>query len=144
MADGNTTSAITLTLRDVNNNPVAGQVALFSTTLKDTTFGTVTDNQDGTYTATLKGTKSGNAQISVTLNGKAFAVAPVTVKLTADSSNLDQDKSSLTAAPLSIVANDTATSSLTLTLKDGNDNPFRTDCAVQYHARRNHLQWRDG
>ncbi|HGZ0736254.1 TPA: invasin domain 3-containing protein, partial [Escherichia coli] len=83
VADGNTTSAITLTLRDVNNNPVAGQVALFSTTLKDTTFGTVTDNQDGTYTATLKGTKSGNAQISVTLNGKAFAVAPVTVKLTA-------------------------------------------------------------
>ncbi|WP_368939028.1 hypothetical protein, partial [Morganella morganii] len=68
-------------------------------------------------------TKSGNAQISVTLNGKAFAVAPVTVRLTADSSNLDKDKSSLTAAPLSIVANDTATSSLTLTLKDGNDNP---------------------
>ena len=123
VADGNTTSAITLTLRDVNNNPVAGQTALFSTTLKDTTFSGVTDNQDGTYTATLKGTKSGNAQISVTLNGKAFAVAPVTVRLTADSSNLDKDKSSLTAAPLSIVANDTATSSLTLTLKDGNDNP---------------------
>ncbi|MEM8017616.1 invasin domain 3-containing protein, partial [Morganella morganii] len=96
---------------------------LFITCLADTTFSSVIDNQDGTYTATLKGTKSGNAQISVTLNGKAFAVAPVTVKLTADSSNLDQDKSSLTAAPLSIVANDTATSSLTLTLKDGNDNP---------------------
>ena len=123
VADGNTTSAITLTLRDVNNNPVAGQTALFTTGLQGTTFGTVTDNQDGTYTATLKGTKSGNAQISVTLNGKAFAVAPVTVKLTPDSSNLDKDKSSLTAVPLSIVANDSTTSALTLTLKDANDNP---------------------
>ncbi|WP_348273291.1 Ig-like domain-containing protein, partial [Klebsiella pneumoniae] len=122
VADGNTTSAITLTLRDVNNNPVAGQVALFSTTLKDTTFGTVTDNQDGTYTATLKGKTAGDAVIKVTVGGNALEVAPVTVKLTADSSNLDNDKSVLEAAPLSIVADDATESTLKLTLKDVNGN----------------------
>ncbi|MEM8366700.1 invasin domain 3-containing protein, partial [Morganella morganii] len=66
---------------------------LFSTGLADTTFSTVTDNLDGTYTGTLKGTKSGDALLKVTVNGTVLEVAPVTVKLTADSSNLDKDKS---------------------------------------------------
>ncbi|MEM7927887.1 invasin domain 3-containing protein, partial [Morganella morganii] len=93
------------------------------TTLANTTFGTVKDNQDGTYTATLKGKTAGDAEIKVTVGGNALEVAPVTVKLTADSSNLDKDKSVLTATPLTIVANNTATSALKLTLKDANDNP---------------------
>ncbi|WP_220457058.1 Ig-like domain-containing protein, partial [Morganella morganii] len=44
------------------------------------------------------------------------------MKLTADSSKLDKDKSVLTADPLTIVANDTTTSALKLTLKDVNGN----------------------
>ncbi|GAA0341638.1 hypothetical protein GCM10009131_21200 [Morganella psychrotolerans] len=122
LTDNTETSALTLTLRDVNGNPVSGQTTLFSTTLADTSFSTVTDNQDGTYTATLKGTKSGDAKISVTLSGNTFAVAPVTVKLTADGGNLSEAKSSLAADPVTIVANNTATSTLTLTLKDMNGN----------------------
>ncbi|WP_202906382.1 beta strand repeat-containing protein, partial [Morganella psychrotolerans] len=122
LADNTDTSTLTLTLKDVNDNPVSGQIALFSTTLADTTFSTVMDNQDGTYSATLKGTKAGDAQISVTLNGNTFAVAPVTVKLTADGGNLSEAKSSLAADPVTIVANNTATSTLTLTLKDMNGN----------------------
>ncbi|MEM7927886.1 invasin domain 3-containing protein, partial [Morganella morganii] len=82
----------------------------------------VTDNHDGTYTATLKGTKAGDALLKVTVNGVVLEVAPVTVTLTADSSNLDKDKSSLTAAPLTIVANNTTTSEVKLTLKDANGN----------------------
>ena len=57
---------------------------LFSTGLADTTFSTVKDNQDGTYTATLKGTKAGNALLKVTVNGAMLEVAPVTVKLIGD------------------------------------------------------------
>ncbi|MEM7863028.1 Ig-like domain-containing protein, partial [Morganella morganii] len=49
-------------------------------------------------------------------------MAPVTVTLTADNGNLDKDKSVLEAAPLSIVANGTAESTLKLTLKDVNGN----------------------
>ncbi|MEM7998065.1 invasin domain 3-containing protein [Morganella morganii] len=123
MANNTATSEVTLTLKDAYDNPVAGQTVLFSTTLANTTFGTVTDNHDGTYTATLKGTKAGDAEIKVTVGGNVLEVASVTVKLTADSSNLDKDKSVLTATPLTIVANNTATSALKLTLKDANDNP---------------------
>ncbi|MEM7924075.1 invasin domain 3-containing protein, partial [Morganella morganii] len=77
-----------------------------------------TDNQDGTYTATLKGKTAGDAVLKVTVNGAVLTVAPVTVKLTADSGNLDKDQSVLEASPLTIVANDTTTSALKLTLKD--------------------------
>ncbi|MEM8445277.1 Ig-like domain-containing protein, partial [Morganella morganii] len=69
VADGATESVLTLTLKDVNDNPVTGQTVLFSTGLADTTFSTVTDNLDGTYTGTLKGTKSGDALLKVTVNG---------------------------------------------------------------------------
>ncbi|NGE24272.1 hypothetical protein G5637_37190, partial [Klebsiella pneumoniae] len=109
VANNTATSSLTLTLKDVNDNPVIGQTVLFSTDLADTTFSAVKDNQDGTYTATLKGTKAGDALLKVTVNGAVLDVAPVTVTLTADSGNLDKNKSSLTAAPLSIVANNTAT-----------------------------------
>ncbi|WP_214051623.1 Ig-like domain-containing protein, partial [Morganella morganii] len=86
------------------------------------TFSGVTDNQDGTYTATLKGKTAGDAVLKVTVNGAVLTVAPVTVKLTADSGNLDKDQSVLEASPLTIVANDTTTSALKLTLKDANGN----------------------
>ncbi|MEM8017469.1 Ig-like domain-containing protein, partial [Morganella morganii] len=64
----------------------------------------------------------GDALLKVTVNGAELEVAPVTVKLTADSSNLDKNKSVLTADPLTIVANNTTTSALKLTLKDANGN----------------------
>ncbi|MEM8039164.1 Ig-like domain-containing protein, partial [Morganella morganii] len=99
---------------DANGNLVSGQTVLFSTTLANTTFGTVTDNQDGTYTATLKGKTAGDAVIKVTVGGNPLDVAPVTVTLTPDSTNLDKNKSSLTAVPLSIVADDTSVSDLKL------------------------------
>ncbi|MEM8313204.1 invasin domain 3-containing protein, partial [Morganella morganii] len=123
VANNTATSALTLTLKDVNGNLVPGQTVLFSTGLADTTFSTVKDNQDGTYTATLKGTKAGNALLKVTVNGAMLEVAPVTVKLIGDQDNLDKGKSALTADPLTIVANNTTTSLVKLTLKDVNDNP---------------------
>ncbi|MEM8038888.1 Ig-like domain-containing protein, partial [Morganella morganii] len=51
VANNTATSSLTLTLKDVNDNPVIGQTVLFSTDLADTTFSAVKDNQDGTYTS---------------------------------------------------------------------------------------------
>ncbi|MEM8399008.1 Ig-like domain-containing protein, partial [Morganella morganii] len=63
VANNTTTSEVKLTLKDANGNLVSGQTVLFSTTLANTTFGTVNDNQDGPYTATLKGKTAGAAEI---------------------------------------------------------------------------------
>ena len=69
---------------------MSGQTVLFSTTLGGTTFSGVTDNQDGTYTATLKGKTAGDAALKVTVNGTELPVSQVTVTLTPDSTNLDK------------------------------------------------------
>ncbi|WP_395756041.1 Ig-like domain-containing protein [Edwardsiella ictaluri] len=121
VANGVAKSLLTLTLKDGNGNPIDGQTVTFSSTLANTTFGSVTDNHDGTYSAELAGTTAGAAAVSAQLNGQPFAVSPASVTLTADAP--DAAQSTLTAAPTTIVANGLAKSLLTLTLKDGNGNP---------------------
>ncbi|MHC2598873.1 adhesin/invasin [Kluyvera sp. 1366] len=123
VADGADGSVITLTLRDRNDNAVSGQAVAFVSSLNDSAFGSVLDHGDGTYTATLTGTKSGRSSITVTIDGKAFAVTATDVTLMADSAHLDGTKSTLSASESSIVANGNATSILRLVLKDRNDNP---------------------
>ncbi|HAS8353859.1 TPA: hypothetical protein I7721_22620, partial [Vibrio vulnificus] len=88
VADDTKTSAITLTLKDVNNNPAPGQAVTFATTLDNnkTTISATTDNGDGTYSATIKGTLAGKAPVTVKVGGESFAVTGKTVTLAADSS----------------------------------------------------------
>ncbi|EOY5726390.1 invasin domain 3-containing protein, partial [Enterobacter cloacae] len=119
-ADGTDAATLTLTLKDTNNNPVPGQTVAFLSSLSNSAAGPVTDNHDGSYTASLTGTTSGTTTVTVTVGGSAFSVtaAGVTLKPGAPVAA----NSTLTASPLSIVADNTATSALTLTLKDANNN----------------------
>ncbi|HEX4662243.1 MAG TPA: invasin domain 3-containing protein [Candidatus Saccharimonadales bacterium] len=123
VADDTETSSITLTLKDVNNNLVSGQNVQFISSLTGTTVDSVIDNGDGSYSALLKGTKAGITSVTVTVNGAALSTTAAQVTLTADASNLDAGKSSMNATPVTIVANNTETSSVTLLLKDVNNNP---------------------
>lgn len=69
-ADGTTTSTITVQLKDTNGNNLtaSGGTIVLATTLGS--LGGVTDNQDGTYAATLtSSTTTGTATISGTLAG---------------------------------------------------------------------------
>ncbi|MEM8038744.1 invasin domain 3-containing protein, partial [Morganella morganii] len=122
VADGSTESALKLILKDKFGNNIPSQGVEFKSDLTGSTVSTTTENPDGTYSATLTGTKSGDAKITIVLNGKAFAVAPVIVKLTADSTNPDGGKSAMSAAPATIVANNSQESVLKLILRDANDN----------------------
>ena len=72
-ADGTTTSTITVQLKDANGNNLtaSGGTVLLTTTLG--TLSAVTDNGNGTYTATLtSATTAGTATISGTLAGTAI------------------------------------------------------------------------
>jgi adhesin/invasin len=120
VADGQTTSLVTLVLKDANNNPVTGETVAFSTSLG--TVSNATETTPGTYTATLtSATAAGTATVTATAGGNALSGLSATVDFVAGS--VDESKSSLTANPVSIVADGASTSALTLTLKDANNNP---------------------
>lgn len=73
-ADGSSTSTITVLLRDAFGNTLTagGATVVLSTTLG--TLGAVTDNGNGTYSATLtSSTTAGTATISGTVNGAAIS-----------------------------------------------------------------------
>lgn len=117
-ADGVDYSIITLILKDSFGNTIDGQVVNFISSLSNTTVSSVTDNGSGSYTAKLTGIKTGNTQITVTVNGVPFAISPVTISLVAGSpkqinSDIVVDKASYVAGgPVQV----------TVTLKDAQGN----------------------
>ncbi|WP_109963482.1 invasin domain 3-containing protein [Edwardsiella piscicida] len=123
VANGTEAAALMLTLKDVNGNLISGQrIAFISSENTGITVSSATDEGNGRYTATLRGTRAGITQVSVTIDGTPLAVHAARVTLTADSSNPNADKSILEANPSRIVANGVDAATLTLTLKDINDN----------------------
>ncbi|MFB2119968.1 filamin/ABP280 repeat domain-containing protein [Parapedobacter sp. 2B3] len=124
--DGNST--ITVQLKDAAGNNLAasaGTVAL-STTIG--TLGTVTDNNNGTYTATLTSTATGTATITGTLDGIPItddatvmigpgAVAVATTTITAVPTSMTTDGSSIITVQLKDAAgNNLAASAGTVAL----------------------------
>ncbi|MGL4381137.1 MAG: Ig-like domain-containing protein, partial [Vibrio sp.] len=129
VANNSDSSLLTLTLKDANNNLVSGQVVQFTSTLANVTFSSVTGN-NGVYTATLTGTTAGTATVGVTVGGATFNITNVSVELTADSTSLDATKSTLSSTKDLISADDTETTTLTLQLKDVNNNPVPDQAVV--------------
>jgi adhesin/invasin len=123
-ADGSSTSVITVQLRDQasTNWTTGGDAVTLATTLG--TLSAVTDNADGTYTATLTaGTASGAARITGTLNAVAIT-DDATVLLTAGAASAGN--STISALPILLGADGSSTSLITVQLKDTNDNELTT------------------
>ncbi|MCC5942507.1 MAG: hypothetical protein JJU37_13285, partial [Balneolaceae bacterium] len=121
LADGSSTSEITVTLRDENDDPVT--TGGFDVELATTagSLGDITDNGDGTYTATLtSSTEEEIATITGTLEGVDIADdAEVEFFLPQPSPEF----TTITANPTSIDADGESTSAITVTLRDENDEP---------------------
>ncbi|MDN8599682.1 invasin domain 3-containing protein [Citrobacter sp. S2-9] len=131
-ADDMESSSLILTLRDTFGNAISGQGSSLTLELKDSEGNAPTDGgvtvtslteiaTPGTYTATLKGKVSGDWIIIPKLSGNAIGEISATVTLTSGTVP-DGVLSTLTASPTSIIANNTAMSTLTFTAKDENGN----------------------
>lgn len=124
LADGATTSTITVQLIDLNGHFVtkSGGAVVLSTT--HGVLGAVTDNNNGTYTATLTSdTAAGTATISGTLVGSAITDT-ATVAMTAGAASLVT--STIETQFSSLVADGVTTSVITVQLKDANGNNLTT------------------
>jgi adhesin/invasin len=121
-ADGTSTSAIIVTLRDASG--VALTASGGTVTLGATGVGTlsgVTDQLDGTYTATLTAPVAvGSAVVTASLGGSPLTHAsnPATVQFIAGAASLTQ--STLTASPATVGPN--GSSLVTVQLEDSNGN----------------------
>ena len=124
VANGITTSTITVQLKDANGNDLTlggDTVALFTTL---GSLGSISDNGDGTYTATLtSSTTAGTAIVTGSLNAAAIIDNAVVSFIPGPA---DETQSTITAAPTSIVADGATTSTITVQLKDANGNNLTT------------------
>ena len=123
-ADGSTKTTITVTAKDANNNVISGIAAVnvfVAATGSGNTLAQPTTPTDanGQTTATLKSTKAETKTVSVTINGTAVAqTASVTF-----TGPVSASVSTVGAAPTSVTADGSSTSTITVTLKDANGNP---------------------
>jgi len=120
-ANGVSSIALTATLRDVNDNPVPN----YAVSLESTGNGTVmtqpvnTTAADGTTTGSMTSTKAEAKTVSATIGAPKLTMASTSVTFVAGTP--DSAHSQLSIAPASQAAG--ATSSVTVTARDGFDNP---------------------
>lgn len=124
--DGNSSSVITVQLRDANNNltPTASGRTITLTKNNGTWFGSVlstinaSDNGDGTYSGTLiSSTTPGNATITATDNGTALT-RNTKVFFTNGNNGPSVATSTIAASSSLLAANGVVSTVITVTLKD--------------------------
>lgn len=139
-ANGTDSSTITVTVVDAASRPLANQAVALTATGTANTFtnATGTTNASGVFTATLTTTDAGAKTITATINpGAAQVVLNSTPTVTFTVVPLgapDPNNSTLTANPTTgIFANGTDISTITVTVRDGN-NTILPNTAVTFSA----------
>ncbi|HZN41859.1 MAG TPA: Ig-like domain-containing protein, partial [Planctomycetota bacterium] len=128
IADGVATSTITVTVRDTNGNPVAGQaVQLTSSGSNNTLVQPGITDASGVAAGTIASTTAETKTVTATVNpgpGQVVVAQQPDVLFVGDPNNLSAALSTAVAAPsTNVVANGVATSTITVTVRDSNGNP---------------------
>jgi adhesin/invasin len=129
-ADGTSTSTITVQAVDANGND---ETAGGATVLLDTNAGSlsgVTDNGDGTYTATLtSSTTAETADVSGAIDGNRITSGNASVTFTPPGA-VSAAQSTISPGPQSITADGTSTSNITVQAVDANGNDETSGAAT--------------
>ena len=128
IADGTAISTITVTVRDQNGNGIAAQVVqLAATGSNNTLVQPAVTNALGVATGTIASTTAETKTITATINPGASQINVAqqpTVDFVGDPSTVSATVSTVTASPATgVVANGSATSTVTVILRDVNGNP---------------------
>ena len=128
VADGSSVTSLTLYTNDSYGNiiPTGGKAVVFSTNV-GTLIGGVVDNNNGTYTQTIRSPSSlsiSQISVSASINGSPITSSPALINLISGTVSLAN--STITRSNPSITANGTDTSLITVTLKDSLGNQLST------------------
>ena len=115
-ADGASPATATATVTDANGVPVPNQHVTFSSN-GGQTFGSVTDNGDGTYSTGITSTTTAGSSMITAADGRLSSTAPLT-QVAGPATQL-----SLSLSPSSLIANGASTSVATATVTDAYNNP---------------------
>ncbi|MFC5404907.1 invasin domain 3-containing protein [Cohnella soli] len=119
-ANGTSSTTITVSLKDANGNALTSGGAAVTIGSTSGSVGTVTDNGNGTYKATLTSpTTAGTATVSAKVGGIALA-STTSVQFVPGAATASQ--STIAALDTSLVANGTSSTTITVSLKDANGN----------------------
>ena len=125
LADGIEVSTVTVTLADVNGNVLdaGGSIIVITATGSAVLVSGVTDNADGTYTATYSNLVAEEVVFSATVGGVSISTGDPTVVYTPDNSNPDPTNINSTITATSpVLADGIEVSTVTVTLADVNGN----------------------
>ncbi|PCK04618.1 MAG: hypothetical protein COA42_19015, partial [Alteromonadaceae bacterium] len=124
VANGVNTTTVTVLTEDAQgNNLTTGGETVVVTITGSAVVSAVSDNGDGTYTATVTNTASETVTVGATMNGPTIA-ATDTISFSPNIPTAAQ--TIITVSLASITANDIATSLITVQLKDALDNNITT------------------
>ncbi|MBV8045358.1 inverse autotransporter beta domain-containing protein, partial [Pluralibacter sp.] len=116
-ADGTAHNRVRATVTDANGNPLAGQTVSFSADNGAVIGASSTTDVNGETTMPLKSVTSGQSKVTASFNGSSQEVIVNFVAGDADTAT-----STISATPVSVVADGTSESVIILTLKDINGN----------------------
>ncbi|HGY4723581.1 TPA: beta strand repeat-containing protein, partial [Citrobacter amalonaticus] len=123
-AGGSEVSALTLTLRDANNNPIEMNAGVsFAVSGLSGTSLTAVAARAGVYTSSLTGTKAGVVTVTPVVKGVSLTALARAVSLAADAGTAQIASGALTVTVDRAVADDQAKNSVRAVVTDANGNP---------------------